>query len=51
MNDIYKIPDNYASEAILLEKMNILKCITNQLRILSLLGKHSKRVNWIKSFY
>ena len=50
MSDIYKIPDNYASEA-LVDKEEYIKMYNESINDPeSFWEKHSKRINWIKNF-
>ena len=51
MSDIYKIPENYASEA-LVGKEEYIKMYNESIKDPEAFWeKHSKRVNWIKKFY
>ena len=50
MNDIYKIPNNYASEAIV-DKDEYIKMYNESINDSEgFWEKHSKRINWIKNF-
>ena len=50
MSDIYKIPENYASEALIDEKTYVKMYNESINDPEAFWEKHAKRINWIKNF-